>query len=505
MTEEHAARIDLSDAGKYGYRSLQHFAAMPYEPRYFLDDSLIPSEYGHDLPTVFKDLLDIAGATMWVDRTTPRSRERMPYAPQWGWSRDLRVTLGVRDVDVWRRASVKQALEDLLFWLTEDSWDLEFVPCHGLRRPSDLQPPLFSSSSHEHLIVLYSGGLDSLAGAVRLLAEDPTRGIVLMSAVHNRQRLRRVIDAQVDGLRQRFGQGRVLFAPLPFHVVKRPTGKVVQAAVGRFPREEHTQRTRGFLFLAFAAAVAAALDARRMLICENGVGAINLPMDWCQLGSQNTRAVHPRTVALMTDLLHLVGQGHMSYEAPYTLSTKAELCAVLDDRALNSLVRLTVSCDGFPHRFPKTTADAELHCGWCTSCLLRRQAIHAAGLSGLETPPYYRFDLCSPLAACKPSFFEPLKKMLDQAYLFEQAASSPQPAQTLSERFPELLDAALVIQERPHAFGLAPGQDALSTLADLLVRYAGEWRSLPYVLRSNLSFSEATSRLASTSAPRTTE
>lgn len=490
---EHAARIDLSDAGKYGYRSLHRIASEPYEPRYFLDDSLIPSDYGHKLPTAIKDLLDIAGAIMWVDRTTQRSRERMPYAPQRGWSRDLRVTLGVRDVDLWRRPSVKQALEDFLFWLTEDLWDLEFVTCHGMRRHSDLQQPLFSSSSHEYLIVLYSGGLDSLAGAVRLLVENPERGIVLMSAVHNRQRLRQVINAQVMHLRRRFGEDRVRFAPLPFHVVNRPTRELIAAGAGKSMREEHTQRTRGFLFLAFAAAVAAALDARRMLICENGVGAINLPMDWCQLGSQNTRAVHPRTIALMTDLLHLIGQSQMSYEAPFTFSTKAELCTVLDDPALNSLVRLTVSCDGFPHRFTKTVTDAELHCGWCTSCLLRRQAIHAAGLSAQETPSYYRFDLCSPLADFKPSFFEPLKKMLDQAYLFEQAASSPRPGQALSERFPELLDAALVIQERPHAFGLVSGLDALTALADLLVRYAREWPSFPYVLRSNLSFGDAAS------------
>jgi hypothetical protein len=72
-----------------------------------------------------------------------------------------------------------------------------------------------------------------------------------------------------------------------------------------------------------------------------------------------------------------------------------------------------------------------------------------------------------------------LKKMLDQAYLFQDAGREDHPEQALAERFPELLAAAMIIEARPHAFGLLPGQSALSALADMYLRYGREWNGFP--------------------------
>lgn len=475
-TDPNPVHIDLSDAGRFGFKSLQMSLEEGYQAHYFLDDSLIPTQFGHTLSPAIADLLDIAGSIMWVDRKIKRSHDRGRYGQWRGWSRNLSVTLGVRDVSLWTTSPVKSALEELLFWLTEDRWDLNFVHQAGARRPSDLQASLFSSAPQDVKIVLYSGGLDSLAGAVNLLRSHPASTVVLVSAVHNRQRLRRVIERQVIALRRCFGEDRIRFAPLPFHAVNQNWKE---------QEEEKTQRSRGFLFLAFGAAVATAFAASNVYICENGVGSLNLPMDWYQLGAQNTRATHPLTLVSMAKLLSLIGHSDIHFQAPNMFKTKGEVCVSLQPIEVRKLVRLTVSCDGFPHRFPSPVKDAQLHCGYCTSCILRRQGIFAAGLEDTERPSYYRKDLCFPDGTIRPSYFNHLKKMLDQSYLFAVAEQSPDPIASIQQTFPELVVSSQVIQRNPTAFGLQAGHQSSRALFELLERYAEEWKRFPYRLRAD--------------------
>src|SRR5690242_16914438 len=259
-------RIDLTMAGRYGFGSLRMADQGDPESRYFLDDSLIPTEYGHILPVPIADLLDTAGSVVWADRKYKRSRHRELFGKSRGWVRELPVTLGVREPELWTQPHVRQALTEVLVGLTEDRWDFEFAHQPAARRFSDVQSPLFPSPPKQVLVILYSGGLDSLAGTVALLTENPGAVVVLVSAVHNRQRLRKVIEGQAALLRARFGEGRVIFAPLPFHAVNSRDNDL---------EEEHTQRTRAFLFLSFGAAVAAAFGVTDVYVCENGVGSLN--------------------------------------------------------------------------------------------------------------------------------------------------------------------------------------------------------------------------------------
>lgn len=448
---------------------------------YFLNDSQLQSPFGHHLPSAVADLLDIAAAIMLRDRQSIRSTTQKGTRRSIGsrgWAREIYLPIEVREPSLWERTDVKTALEQLLGWLTEDDWHLAFLQQVEARRFSDLQAPLFSSPPNNALVVLYSGGLDSLAGLIRLLQTHPDQPVILVSALH--PRLQGVIQTQVDQLQLAYGSHVVQQSRVPFHrnhslSLHEPGG------VSRH-REEPTQRTRGFLFLAFGVAAAVAAGASRILTCENGVGALNLPLNWRQLGTQHTRAMHPRTLLEMTRLLALLGLPHLRCEAPHLLRTKGELCADLHNSGHGALCKLTSSCDSFPLHSSAPTPGTQVHCGWCTSCLLRRQAIYAGNLVANDQPVHYQVDVCRSLKATERSFLGPLKMMLDQVTIIRHAQTSEQPIEAMLLHFPELVTASRAIEAFPDGFQVAPEVRATEALCSLFFRYAAEWDRFPYHL-----------------------
>lgn len=462
---------DLTDAGQFGFAGLNRLSTDSYERRYYLDDSRLVSPYGDTLPPIVADLLDVAASIMWADRHSRRPRKYGTFRQSRGWVRQFRLTLGVRSPDLWNRPPVKEALENFLTWLTEDTWHLHFEH-QAIRRFTDVQPSLFSSPPNDALVVLYSGGLDSLAGVVSLLQKYPQKTMVLVSAAP--PRLSGVIKGQVQELQYRFGDKRIRYAPLPFHLVH-----------NKPQQEEATQRTRGFLFFAFGVAEAIACGASRVLSCENGIGMLNLPFNKRQLGVQHTRAMHPQTVIHMTHLIALLGLSHVRCEAPHLLRTKGELCADLHASGHGSLCATTISCDSFPLRLPpgSTSFDTEWHCGECTSCLLRRQAIFAAHLEQEDAQVRYKYDVCSPPQPAAMRYLEPLKMMLDQVTLMKKACASFKPESALLLEFPELLAARQAVEQMPETFGLSERIHIMEAFSDLFRRYTKEWDLFPYQLR----------------------
>ena len=110
-------------------------------------------------------------------------------------------------------------------------------------------------------------------------------------------------------------------------------------------------------------------------VYETGTGCMNLPTSAAQVGAQGTRAMHPRTLAVFNRLTQVVLNQPPRILAPFFLHTKGELCRLAGEN-LAALAKVSMSCDeGEGHK-----PDAMLHCGLCTSCLLRRIALHAGGL-----------------------------------------------------------------------------------------------------------------------------
>jgi len=135
----------------------------------------------NNVPDVLADMLEIAAYVHCADQFTTRGSELMSDLGG-NWRRKFRVEIPVRCPDIWARSDVLDALVGTLSFLSEDEWAFDFVQATS---HAGLQPYLeFSDPSAQTIspdeVILFSGGLDSLAGAVDELLGNQKR-VVLVS------------------------------------------------------------------------------------------------------------------------------------------------------------------------------------------------------------------------------------------------------------------------------------------------------------------------------------
>jgi 7-cyano-7-deazaguanine synthase in queuosine biosynthesis len=247
-------------------------------------------------------------------------------------------------------------LAKLLNFLTGDDWTLK------LRESS---PDLGSGDKWPHdwvpqEVVLFSGGLDSLAGAIDRL--EAGRRLLLVSHYDFGQ-LASVQQGLAGALAQYYG-------PQSLHHL----GLRVQ-----FPQApELSLRSRSVLYLALGLAVAAAFgDQTPIIIPENGWISLNPPLTPNRLGAYSTRTTHPYFLAELTALWQRAGLAYPLIN-PYQGLTKGALlqgCRNLE--LLRQLFRQSVSCARpVVSRWQERPMGS---CGYCYPCLLRRVALHGLG------------------------------------------------------------------------------------------------------------------------------
>jgi len=177
------------------------------------------------------------------------------------------------------------------------------------------------------------------------------------------------------------------------------------------------------------AALMAGDDTLRLY--ENGIGAINLPLDGSQIGIDNSRSVHPISLQMLSQLLSLVGGHRFVIKNECAYLTKAEMCSHPAVKRSSLEIANTFSCDGFPVRRRKFA-----QCGFCTSCLLRRQALQAAALADVDGDDY-GCDLRTE-GPFQPHHLRPLRAMHYQSVRLLDALIAPNAWAALTLEFPEL-------------------------------------------------------------------
>jgi 7-cyano-7-deazaguanine synthase in queuosine biosynthesis len=304
------------------------------------------------------DLWWIAASCLAVDRNLTR-----PARDAWRrgreWSRAIRASVPVLNPGWWSQRASR--LETLLNWLTADTWELSFPLGEPLRHrvlplPLDL---------HGH-VALFSGGLDSVSGVIGdLRGSDQPLSAVSVSTNGRMRHLQ-------EGIYQRLSSAHPrLRSWLPF---------TLQI---HLDNAEDTARTRGLVFLAAGVVSAVALGRDSLRLYENGPGALNLALSRGQVGAQAARAVHPRTLRYMERLAREVTGRPFRIENRCFGSTKAEMVGRVPAE-YDHILAAAVSCDtGFSHHGGR--GGSHPHCGGCSSCVLRRQALAAAGRS-VPTP-----------------------------------------------------------------------------------------------------------------------
>ena len=411
-----------------------------------LRDFTIADALGERLEPRALDLLEVVAAVHTVDRA-----ERRPSSALCGasWSRSLAVQVGVRDPDLWSSDRTRSLLHELLAWLTDDNWNMEFVQRSGRARSGETVQFLFETPQTASAVALFSGGLDSVAGLVADI-EAGTSPIAVSVTTNNRMATsqRKTLAVVNEAL-----STRVAHVAVPLHLVG-----------GEAP--EKSQRARGFSFLGLGAVAAHAAGTDRIHVYENGVGAINLPYTAGQTGAHNTRAMHPRTLEIAANLFSLLFETDFIVENRSAFETKAQMCMNLPE-SVASMVSATSSCDG---SYTRRTAGSK-ECGLCTSCLLRRQALFGAGIDRFESAGAYRADAFRADDVAAPDLYE-LRAMLGQAASIREALSEATPWSALVRAFPTITHA--VIRRDPF------GDDATRrALVEMYRRYVDEWQRVP--------------------------
>lgn len=322
---------------------------------------VITATCGRPPPAHAIDLLTFSMAVFAADLRIPRamSDDR--------WQRNISLHVPVFDVPVWE--AVAPHVVEMLTFLTGDSWNLRFrgrpaaevvkvVKSNGV---NDSAPNVGDVMD----VALFSGGLDSLAGAIDLLEA----GKPIALAGHYGAGVTNSVQQNVlSALQAHYGTQVV---PLMFHV---------QPLKANEAEGEQSMRSRSLLFLAMGAAVATALGPNRQLVVsENGFISLNVPLTLPRMGSLSTRTTHPHFVSLFRRLLVALGLD-VRVELPSLFLTKGELLsAVRNPRLLREIAPLSMSCS-HPELGRYHGRKPGNHCGYCIPCIVRRASMTAASL-----------------------------------------------------------------------------------------------------------------------------
>jgi 7-cyano-7-deazaguanine synthase in queuosine biosynthesis len=417
--------------------------------RFFVDDRAIAYQFACLLRPVRADLVDIASATHMADRLALRTAEHTS-----NWSRRLKVRICVRCPEIWMDSLMKERLEKLLAFLTEDVWDLDFVLRRDPLRSSEIQNHLFGGSRENDVEAsMFSGGLDSFAGTACRVSECEKHFILISASSNPQQRFRQQQQAKI--LREDFGR-QISHVCVPYGMHR-----------GDEYAQEPSRRTRGFLFLILGGVTALSAGSSALYLYENGLGAINLPYDHSQIGTDNARAVHPRVLREVGELLSLADGKRFSILNRCIYKTKAEMLQHAAIARIGRAVHLTFSCDGFPVR-----AKGHAQCGFCTSCILRRYSLEIAGLENLDSDSYLQ-DWRSNSFRPTRHHLRGLRAMDWQALRLEKGLAEKEPWNGVTVEFPELRvlvnDLCLIHHDTPAHVG--------AKLLRVLRRHVADWPS----------------------------
>ena len=321
------------------------------------------------------DLLEIASYVYATDCAVNRGNGFSKNGTLEAWGRDFKFIIPVEDAVFWQRSDVNQLLRRILGLLADDKCVFEFYP---FRRETPIQGYLeFPDHTEQPFkgaerVIMFSGGLDSLAGAVETAANGSDLILVSHRPSPNLSRrqtkLYEALQNQVDK--------RVLHVPI-----------WINKAGGL--DAESTQRTRSFLYATLGAVVAEAFNAGGVRFFENGVVSLNLPVADEVLRARASRTTHPLVLNYFTKLVQLVTEREVTVDNPFLFKSKSEVVQVISKNGASDLIALTSSC---AHQ-GRTASGTQYHCGSCSQCIDRRIAIASLGLEKYDPEHDYASDV----------------------------------------------------------------------------------------------------------------
>lgn len=274
------------------------------------------------------------------------------------WSREIILTIPVFDMR-WER--FRETFERMLKFLTGDFWTIEF----SQRQVKLAQGDKIADRSDKYKVAsLFSGGMDSLIAAINYMEQkQPT----LLVSHAGESRVRHWQTSLISVLDNEYGDtshGNAYYWS-NLNGVDFPEAGA-----------DLNQRSRSFLFIAIALfAMSGTAECVELLMPENGLIALNVPLEYLRIGSHSTRTTHPYYLKLWNDVAsEMFGY---SISNPYWNKTKGEMALeCLNKELLKTAMGLSYSCSSV--NSVSIQSGKSNHCGHCLPCIIRRAAMHKA-------------------------------------------------------------------------------------------------------------------------------
>ena len=326
------------------------------------------------LPDRVLDLLELAAYVYCADRMIGRgARNSVEYH---SWARSFHFVVRVRDYEFWQQSTVSRFLANALKFMTGDrDYCFEFQSGHST-------PPTSLYDSEEFQVfqltnpsvVLFSGGLDSLAGTIERL--EHTEDHVCLVSHQSQPGTIRTQNSLFTALRERY-PGRLVHNKFRCNLL------------GQRGREE-SQRTRAFLYTSIAFAMAQAYEQDHFYMYENGITSINFARREDLSNARASRTTHPKTIYLMQEFFSLFLDKPVQIQTPFLWKTKTDVVTDLLSGPQKELLPSAVSCSKTFRNIGERT-----HCGGCSQCIDRRFAAYSAGANEWDGMNIYAADIIS--------------------------------------------------------------------------------------------------------------
>lgn len=384
--------------------------------------NIYPSEVG-------LDLLMLAVMVQAAD-----TRLNRVQSSQDAWTREIKLIAPVSNTQLWSKS--KDVLQRMLCFLTGDLWTIEFRT-----RPDrfknlierDIRIPYAYNG-----ISLFSGGLDSLVGAIDALESE----IVPFFVSHAGEGAVSSPQAVV------FEKLLKAYPDKKIHRLRFPSARIPKNLFSGI-RSENSTRGRSFLFFALAAFAGSGLkNSFELRVPENGLIALNVPLDSTRLGSLSTRTTHPYYIHRWNELLQTLNISGDIFN-PYWDKTKGEMVAnCTNQKFLKSIVHLSVSC-AHPSAGRYHGGLMHHHCGHCVPCIIRRASIKYAWKAGEDKTSYGLADiLARPLNSKKAEGIQ----IRAYQYAIANLKNRPNSANTLIHKPGSLLEDIAILSDLANVY-----------------------------------------------------
>jgi 7-cyano-7-deazaguanine synthase in queuosine biosynthesis len=300
-----------------------------------------------------RSFLLFAAIVYAIDRSVERKRFSVD-----GWSREFDVLFRIPESDLFKQS--KELINQMLGYLTGDYWNCNFEDCNSFKYPIYKECDYFESISQ---VNLFSGGMDSLIGAIDYMASDKEGKVFLASHY----------DSSMGG--PKTDQRRLLdrfFMKYKDRYLCFPKGSAV--LIESSMSKETTCRSRSLMFIAIALQVA---EYRKVeiVIPENGSVSLNFPLSVSRRSSCSTRTTHPVVLQQLRILFEALNLS-TNITNPYEFMTKGEMVkSCLDIPFLLAINSQSNSCGKRGRKQFFIDNSSATHCGRCMPCMYRKAAL----------------------------------------------------------------------------------------------------------------------------------